>query len=192
MLSWMMSHVMKSLGDEFGADCVIFPSLRGQPLLDWLEQEKLKAAQFATPDGQKTKSFWDDFALEKNQDLVLTPNLPNRFLAVVPANFDPGQLERVFDADGWETSNPPSEWAKIVGACWRWLNARAELHHGREQCDFQVRNFWQITWQLWPWQEVTEALDLFKAIPLGRDSNLHRAFDVACARRSEQVGECQS
>jgi hypothetical protein len=180
LLSWMMAHVMKSLADVFGPDCVIFPSLRGQPLFDWLEQEKLKAAQFPNPEGQKTKSFWDDFELEKNQDLVLTPNLPNRFLALVPADFDSAQIERVFDADGWETRNPPSEWAKIVGACWRWLK-HAELRHGREQWDFQVRNFWQITWELWPWQEVTEALDLFKTITLGRDSTLHRTFEVACA-----------
>jgi CRISPR-associated protein Cmr2 len=119
--------------------------------------------------------------LDKNQDLVLTPNLPNRFLAVVPANFNPAQIEQVFDADGWETGSPPSEWGKVVGACWWWLNQQAELRHGCQQWDFQVRNFWQITWQLWPWQEVMEALDLYKTIPLGWDSTLHRAFDVAWA-----------
>src|SRR5260370_10409861 len=85
-LSWMMAHVIKKLADELGPDCVIFPNMRGQPLYDWLEQEKLKAARFATPEGQKTISFWDDFQLERNQDLVLTPNLPHHFLRVVPSD----------------------------------------------------------------------------------------------------------
>jgi CRISPR-associated protein Cmr2 len=191
MLSWMMAHAMKSLSDKFGPDCLIFPSLRGQPLLDWLEQEKLKAAQFPNPEGQKTKSFWDQFELDRNQQLVLTPSLPNRFLAVVPAHFDVGEIEHVFCADGWETQNnangsdtqdPRSEWAKIVGACWRWLDKNgAPVNHRRAQWDFQVRNFWRVTWKLWPWQTASDALELCRTIPLGRESSLYRSFAVAHA-----------
>lgn len=179
LLSWMMAHAMKCLADKFGPDCIIFPSLRGQPLFDWLERGKLEAAQFPSPEGQRTKSFWDEFELNKNQDLVLTPNLPNRFLAVVPSDFNPAEIEEVFSADGWNDKEPRSEWARIVGASWGWLDQYAPIDANRERWNVQVRNFWQVTWQLWPWQETAGALELLKTAPLGQESPLHLASAVA-------------
>jgi CRISPR-associated protein Cas10/Cmr2 subtype III-B len=44
-----------------------------------------------------------------------------------------------------------------------------------------VRNFWRLTWQLWPWQQTAQALQLFKTVPLGTESPLHLAKDVAHA-----------
>lgn len=184
LLSWMMAHVMQIITDRLGPDCIVFPSLRGQPLHDWLNGAKLKAARYAA----KGKSFWDSLGLEKSQDLVLTPNLPNRCLAVVPADFDPEQLEAVFDygPDGQPRSQW-SEWRRICEACWDYLNSRAQLCPPNQEnvklrlWRFQCRHFWQVAWQLWPWPDVSQALDLFKAIPLGKESALHLAHKVAWA-----------
>ena len=38
LLSWMMAHAIKVVTDALGPDAVIFPSLRGQPLFDWLHR----------------------------------------------------------------------------------------------------------------------------------------------------------
>lgn len=185
LLSWMMAHAMKVLADMLGPDCVIYPSLRGQPLYDWLEQEKLKQAFHTSTDGTKSKSFWEVGGYEQRfgQELALTPNLPNRFLAVVPMDFDAKQLESVFNADGWDSDKPDaelSEWARIVRASWSFLQHNCKLPEGAQTLwDFQVRHFWQVTWQLWPWQEVKPTMDLFRAIPLGKESPLRLGRDVA-------------
>ena len=69
--------------------------------------------------------------------------------------------------------------SRIVGASWRWLNKHAPIDNNRQRWDDQVRNFWQVSWQLWPWQETSDALKLLKTVPLGRESSLHLAFAVA-------------
>lgn len=188
LLSWMMAHAMQIITDRLGPDCIVFPSLRGQPLHDWLNGAKLRSARYA--EAGKSKSFWDTLGLEKSQDLVLTPNLPNRFLAIVPADFDPSQLDAVFDyGPDDQASSQWSEWRRICEACWEYLNSRATLcPPGQEENSvklrmwrFQCRHFWQVAWQLWPWPDVSQALDLFKAIPLGKESALHLAHKVAWA-----------
>jgi len=184
LISWMMAHAMKALAEKLGPDCVIYPSLRGQPLYDWLEQEKLKMARHRTAEGKASRSFWEENDLQGHQDLVLTPNLPNRFLAVVPAGFSAKQLETVFDADGWDSEKSDaelSEWARIVRACWRFVAAEKMPAGAKDLWGFQVRQFWQVAWQLWPWQEVKPAMDLFKTIPLGKESLLHLGREIALA-----------
>lgn len=182
LLSWMMAHAMQLIADRFGPDCIVFPSLRGQPLHDWLNCTKLKAACY----GSASRSFWDTLNLDKSQDLVLTPNLPNRFLAIVPADFCPGEIAKVFDyGESEQGAGERSEWRRICDACWEYLNSRAPLcPPGRENVKlrlwrFQCSHFWQVTWQLWPWPDVSKALELFKAIPLGRESTLDLARKIA-------------
>ncbi|MCC5935404.1 MAG: type III-B CRISPR-associated protein Cas10/Cmr2 [Balneolales bacterium] len=75
MLSWLSWQAMKVFCDELGPDCILFPDLMGQPLVDhWLEHEKgltLDAVRKADPDSY--------------EDKLSAPTLPNRFFAVVPA-----------------------------------------------------------------------------------------------------------
>jgi CRISPR-associated protein Cmr2 len=177
LLSWMMAHAMKTLTDELGPDAVIFPSLRGQPLFDWLHQDLLRKAKHRQ--GEKdSKSFWEanDLGNPRHQHLPLTPNLPNRFLAIVPAGYDAKKLEAVFDA-----SNPQSEWAHISEACLQFLNTNGGAVDGKalERWQFQVEHFWQVTWQLWPWPDVPKALEELARIPAGETSRLALGSDVA-------------
>lgn len=174
LLSWMMAHAIKTLTDQFGPDAVIFPSLRGQPLFDWLHRELLEAATFDT---DSMRNFWTSLGLEKVQELAITPSFPNRFLAVVPENIDTGGVIRVFDY-----AQPGSEWRRIADACWNYLGDRAPLPSGaRELWEQQASRFWQITWQLWPFVDVDEALVLANNVPLGTKSSLLLGRDVAMA-----------
>ena len=184
LLSWMMAHAMQLLTQRLGPDCIVFPSLRGQPLHDWLNKPKLTAAKYRE-DGH---DFWTSLGLDQCQDLVLTPTLPNRFLAIVPADFNAEDLVRVFD---YGTEDSPeqnrSEWRRICDACWDWLNSRAQLCPPSQEnvklrlWRFQCRHFWQICWQLWPWQEVKPALDYFAALPAGQKAALDLSRQVALA-----------
>jgi CRISPR-associated protein Cmr2 len=148
LLSWLMMHAIKAVADRCGPDAVIFPSLKGQPLYDWLEKEKL--------------------GLQPDQAAVLVPGIPNRFLAIVPDSFDATTVTAAFQA----------EWNKIAETCCQWL-AERNLPISENLWNEQVDHFWQITWQLWPWQGVNQALKDFKAIPLGQDNALHLAKEIA-------------
>jgi len=178
LLSWMMAHAMKLVADRFGPDAIIYPSLRGQPLYDWLEQTRLKQAFHTAPDGTRSQCFWEVAGNDKwyGQQLALTPTLPNRFLAVVPADFAPACLEDVFDA-----AKADSEWALIAKACWEFVSKVQLPEQAKTLWDAQLRRFWQVTWQLWPWQEVKPVLTLFKTIPIGVNSPLHLAREAALA-----------
>jgi len=66
ILSWLCFKAMEPIIDEYGPTSVIYPSLRGNPLMDrWLYQI-------------------DDLrALFEEEPVVKTPALPNRFLALI-------------------------------------------------------------------------------------------------------------
>lgn len=68
LLSWLAWRAMRRLVGDLGGDAVLFPHLRGQPLVDgWLGGER----------------GWSDIpGLVKPSDVA---SLPNRFLALVPA-----------------------------------------------------------------------------------------------------------
>lgn len=172
LLSWLMAHAMKACADHLGPDTIVFPSLRGQPLYDWLERARLEAAKFTAADGAESKTFWDDFALSQNQSLPLTPGFPNRFLAVVPANFD---VEKIICA-AFE-----NEWQAITENCLAWLNQKNTplCNEGRNHWKFQVANQWRMFWQVLPWSDADSALAALKQIPGGADAPLHKAKNVA-------------
>jgi len=80
MLSWLMAAGMTVLSAEVGPDTVIFSNLRGQALFDlhWREDLWTKVSI----SGQQ--SVWKSLAWRNGA--LLTPNLPNVFLGVVPGD----------------------------------------------------------------------------------------------------------
>lgn len=69
ILAWLTFSAMKIVIEELGPTAILFPNLRGAPLLDyWL----------------KTEFKLDDDGLNLPDETLRMPNLPNRFLAVVP------------------------------------------------------------------------------------------------------------
>lgn len=177
LISWMMAYALKTLTDELGPDAVVFPSLRGQPLYDWLHKDLLlKAAH--RQGGKDSKDFWEANGMgkEQHQELILTPNLPNRFLAIVPADFDPKAVANVF-----EYEDTKSEWRRIADTCLSFLKKCGCPIQGKalDAWKFQILNFWQITWQIWPWQEVPDAIKSVELIPRPAQPSLADAYKVA-------------
>jgi len=79
LLSFLIAKALFAVAKAVGPESIVYPQLRGVPLIDWFG--------FGL-DGQ----FWSDEkrAAYQNQGVreeLLTPNLPNRFLALVPTGW---------------------------------------------------------------------------------------------------------
>jgi len=100
LLSFIISKAIAAVALKLGPDAIIYPSLKGSPLLDWWwSQEK-----GLFPEGT--------FQMGKGRlhpDELLIPSLPNRFLALVPAN----QAEEI---QGIAAKAVKDVWMKICDA----------------------------------------------------------------------------
>lgn len=152
ILSWLVAHAIKAVTDEVGPDALIFPALRAQPLFDLLHRDRLYSRiKFSSQKGTE-ESLWDRMRLF--HEIILTPNLPNRFLAVVP-EWIAANLARKAEAAVHE------ELGRIADACWCWLHDRLPMELAwKQRFDSQVKVFPQITWQCCPWGSAPVADNL--------------------------------
>lgn len=77
LLSFLISKALALLAVRLGPDAVVYPNLRGSPLLDWWwsqEEDLFPPGALRLGEGR----------LHPNE--LLTPCLPNRFLALIPAD----------------------------------------------------------------------------------------------------------
>lgn len=73
VLSWLAFRSMLPVIEEYGPTALVYPALRGNPLLDlWLRDQQRLGDRVELPE----------------MELRLTPSLPNRFLALVPWGSD--------------------------------------------------------------------------------------------------------
>ncbi len=171
LLSWLMAAGLKALSAEAGPDAVIFPNLRGQPLFDLHWREELWR-RVKIGDGPVWDSLANDVLFKSN---LLTPNLPNVFLAVVPADRATALGKLVEDTIR-------QEWSRIAGAVWMECE-KAGLTDGegeltalkrKARFDAQIARFLSISWQATPWPEtLEEALKL--ADGFGAEMPIRRA-----------------
>ena len=164
LISWLMAHALRKVIDLGGE--VVFPVTGKQPLLEFLRSK---------PGNHKG-----------NPAEILTPNLPNRFLAEVPDEFHATEIESAFR----------DEWTLISEECWNWLQIKHpfNLKTARELWTSQVERHWQLTWQLWPahswkdvraiWEKTPLALDPKRPPLLGSDSDKAWVadYEVVCHR----------
>lgn len=155
LLSWLMAAGMKVLSAEVGPDAIVFPSLRGQPLFDlhWRKElwDKVKIGD---------QTVWQSLAWQ-NRDL-LTPNLPNVFLAVVAADHAADLGRKVADAI-------QAEWKRIAGAVWAECEKAGltpdeggiSAEDRKIRFDAQIARFLSVSWQATSWpKELEDALKL--------------------------------
>ncbi len=167
LLSWLIAHAMKAITDEIGPDSIIFPSLRGNGIFDALHRDSMYATLWKDKDGGKA-STWDRMLKEKGANGIrwlLTPTLPNRFLALVPES----QAERLakLAVEAIEV-----ELKEIGDAVWGWLEREAKeqgcsgVENWKERWDSQIKAFPQITWAVQPWLDREASLSEFKKLPV--------------------------
>jgi len=155
LLSWLMAAGLKALTSTVGPDAVIFPNLRDQPLFDLHWRKDLwQQARL----GAGSRSIWE--SLDWSNTELLTPNLPNVFLALVPAH-RAAELARVVE------TAIRNEWKSIADAVWEWCDREnltadeADFTRSERQARFdrQVAEFLTISWCVTPWPESLEAVE---------------------------------
>lgn len=174
LLAWLMAHAIGCVADKLGPDNIIFPSLRGLPIFDWMNQAVLKKALYSSKDGQESYNYWEDVlkgGKKEFQERLLCPNLPNRFLAIVPDDFKGDAVKDAF----------LEEWRKIADKCLQALNASPHLFSEKAlaRWKFQVENFWSVSWQLWPWLDADQTLKLAAKCPIVHADKIKLSRDIA-------------
>ncbi len=181
LISWLIAHAMKAITDEIGPDAIIFPSLRGNGIFDALHRDTIYATQWTSADGKAPQTTWERILEEKRAQKtkpddcdpaarwLLTPSLPNRFLALVPEL----QAERLAEA----AKSAISKALMTIGeSVWKWIEKEAlaadcsTAATWKPRWDAQLAAFPQITWAVQPWLERDECLRLYKELPINDDS----------------------
>jgi CRISPR-associated protein Cmr2 len=171
LISWLMAHAMKAVSDRVGPDAIIFPSLRGNGIFDALHRERYYATPWQSGDGTPAETTWerllqDQGGSDKMADWLLTPTLPNRFLAIVPQGQGPELAEQARVALVGEL--------KAVGeAVWAWfLREQRAKPEWLARWDAQVAAFPQIAWAVQPWLDRDACLQEAEKLPKDADDTL--------------------
>ena len=181
LLSWLMAAGLKALSAEVGPDAVIFPNLRGQPLFDLHWRDEL----WSKVNISDQKSVWE--SLGWKNDALLTPNLPNVFLAVVSA-------DRAADLGRKVGEAIQAEWKRIADAVWNECESvgLTDDEGGitaavrKLRFDSQIARFLSVSWQVTPWPENLEAA-LNLADSFERRENAENEMPIQKARKHVQV-----
>ncbi len=122
LLSYLSWKGMEVFANEIGPDTIIFPDLKGQPLVDkWLEGIN-----------QNLKS--DNTSIEMD---VLRPSLPNKWLVICPQN-EAENLAKEAE------KNIRKEWKKIKQEVFKQINLPGDLIQSFEKQDEFLEVYWSI------------------------------------------------
>ncbi|MCC5844869.1 MAG: type III-B CRISPR-associated protein Cas10/Cmr2 [Verrucomicrobia bacterium] len=160
LLSWLMASALHEVATQAGPDSVIFPALRGLPLLDVMNKPMWDKIRFGK-DSLWSRMFPDGAKTEAQR--LTAPTIPNRFLAVVPAD----RVEEIAKA---AKAAFIGELKKISETVWKQFDFRASENgyplssDVRKRFDRQVELWPQITWQVMPWNQPETARDMWKKI----------------------------
>lgn len=148
LISWLMAHAMKAVSDAVGPDAIIFPNLRGNGIFDALHKDTIYSTRWADGKGGHDTT-WDRIKDEKGSPAdvatwLLTPTLPNRFLALVPES-------RAEELAHMVESAVHAELARIGDAVWAWLQKKGAQTTWKARWDAQLTAFPQTAWAIQPW-----------------------------------------
>lgn len=135
-----MSKALSAVAMECGPDNVIFPALRGQPFFDFTMKDVYSSIGL-----DSGKTLWDYVSVSIDKKLRI-PNIPNRFLMLVPQSKAKQLAELAENAIR-------SEWHKISSEAWKIFceDAGEDLSLWKERWADQVENFLTIHWQTMDW-----------------------------------------
>jgi len=134
LLSYLTWHAIKVIAEQLGPDHVLFPSMLGQPLVDfWLCKEGVVT--------QKPSS-----------DRLRLATLPNRFFAVVPAE-QAEELARQAEKAVRE------EWKRLAEKVWQEICQKVpEFSKARTIWDRQLAQFPEVYWAIYKWSDTPEKI----------------------------------
>lgn len=143
LLSFLVAQAMLAVADAIGPDTIIYPQMRGAPLADW---HWWKSGLLGVEEKQKLRAY--------HANELLTPNLPNRFLALVPAGEAGHKLAQAAEQavrDSWQAiaKSVRDFIAKQVGECPDW----------DAQWNAQVARFPVVDWVVHDWTDTPTALE---------------------------------
>jgi len=145
LLSYLTWHAIKVIAERLGPDHVLFPSLLGQPLVDfWLAHEKSVPVE---------KSSTDQF------DQLRLATLPNRFFAIVPAEQAEELAEQAKDA-------VKKEWQRLAEIVWQEICKRVrEFEKAESIWERQLAQFPEVYWAIYEWDETPQKIaELFRQL----------------------------
>jgi len=135
ILSWLAFRALLPIVEEVGPAALIFPYLRGHPLLDrWLHRQPGLATKIASPE----------------PEACTRPSLPNRFLALVPASEASGLARRCQEA---------------ARTAWRDLAESVRRRLDREVSEFrgwdalwrqQIDDYWEVSSAILPSRGISD------------------------------------
>ena len=162
LISWLMAHAIKAVTDAIGPDAVIFPSLRGNGIFDALHRKTFYAAEWESGDGTR-QTTWERLLADQGgnarvADWLLTPTLPNRFLAIVPPGRGTELARRAQQA-------VVSELGSIGEAVWQWLAKQGAKDDWKERWGAQLTAFPQTAWAVQPWLDRESCLAEAEKLP---------------------------
>lgn len=153
LLSRMVWEGLKLVCDEFGADSVVFPQLRGVALVDaWLHQEM----------GLSKKLFEDhdqDEWLKKSTDVnpLFAAALPNKFMAIVSASQATDIAERVTQkVRAWVQAQAKEMLTKLLQEAGE---VASEEAYCWQQIQEQLEGFPEVHWASVSWELIDRNAD---------------------------------
>lgn len=158
LISWLTASGLKALSAILGPDSVIFPALREQPLFDlmWGQElwSKLKLSQESPSSFEDFQNSWGE-----NQADLLIPNLPNTFLALVPAR-------KANEIAGVVAEAIQTEWRSIAASVWEFCEAKGLTRdegaisekERRRRFDDQITQTLNLAWHVLPWPDTIEEI----------------------------------
>lgn len=141
LLSYLTWHAIKVIAEQLGPDHVLFPSLLGQPLVDfWLDKENVLSE----------KPPFDRLRLA---------TLPNRFFAVVPAEQAEELAVQAKDA-------VRKEWHRLAEIVWQGICQQVpEFAKAKPIWERQLAQFPEVYWAIYEWDETPQKIaELFRQL----------------------------
>jgi len=155
--SYLLSHLcataLAKIARDFGPDHVVFPNLKGQPLIDFMLREEWKQCR-----SSKDSNFWEafDYQTEEGKNALLTPSLPNRFLALIPAKMTRHPWASA-EAYAEDLEKAVRERLKEIGASVAdALDGADQELFNRDRFDRQVETLLETHWLIQPFHETPE------------------------------------
>jgi CRISPR-associated protein Cmr2 len=143
-LAW---EAMRPVVEECGPDALVFPALRGNPFCDaWLVEQGVLAVEELA----RIRRTW---SRKSDAHPLFSASLPNRFLAIVPAN---RSVELASSC-----ARAAREFARSMAhKAWKRVAEVAELDHdhahAQKQIDAQLEGFPEVHWTTVRWPTAFE------------------------------------